>query len=116
MGDPVGIQYRTVDCDIVMDTIVDQEAQGEDRSCAGRQPYHSSGVALAVRPGSDGITGFDSLGQAAPGRGVQVGSLAQMYLGQRGARTMPFGFEDEMLAALAAGELDAAAVTPLSIG
>jgi polar amino acid transport system substrate-binding protein len=107
-------QYRAVDCDITMDTIADQEAQGENE-LRWSAPYHRSGVALAVRPGNDGITGFDSLGQERR-VGVLQGSLAHMYLEQRGARTVPFGFEDDMLADLAAGELDAAAATPLSIG
>ena len=52
-------------------------------------------------------------GIASPNRrgqrvGVQVGSLAPMVLGQRGIETTPFGFEDEMIEALAAGEIDAA--------
>jgi polar amino acid transport system substrate-binding protein len=110
----LSFQYRSVDCDIAMDTIADQEAQGENE-LRWSAPYHRSGVALAVRPGNDGITGFDSLGQERR-VGVLQGSLAHMYLEQRGARTVPFGFEDDMLAELAAGELDAAAATPLSIG
>jgi polar amino acid transport system substrate-binding protein len=110
----LSFHYRTVDCDIAMDTIADQESQGETE-LRWSAPYYRSGVALAVRPGSDGITGFDSLGQQRR-VGVLQGSLAHMYLEQRGARTVPFGFEDDMLEALVGGELDAAAVTPLSIG
>jgi polar amino acid transport system substrate-binding protein len=110
----LSFHYRTVDCDIVMDTITDQEAQGGNE-LRWSAPYYRSGVALAVRPGNDGITGFDSLGRERR-VGVLQGSLAHMYLEQRGARTVPFGFEDEMLQALAAGELEAAAATPLSIG
>jgi polar amino acid transport system substrate-binding protein len=37
-------------------------------------------------------------------------------LNQRHVTISPFGFEDDMLAALAAHEIDAAAVTPLSVG
>src|SRR5262249_56372526 len=48
--------------------------------------------------------------------GVQVGSVAAMLLNQRHVRTSTFGFEEDMLEALAAGEIDAAAVTPLSAG
>jgi polar amino acid transport system substrate-binding protein len=110
----LAFQYGRVDCDIVMDAIADPEAHGEVRLRLSK-PYQSSGVALAVRPENDGITGFDSLGQRRR-VGVLQGSLAHMYLEQRGARTVPFGFEDEMLQALAAGELEAAAATPLSIG
>ena len=47
---------------------------------------------------------------------VQSGALAAMVLGQRGARTVPFGFEDEMVAALAKGDVDAAAVSPATVG
>jgi polar amino acid transport system substrate-binding protein len=110
----VAFQYGRVDCDIVMDAIVDPEAHGEVRLRLSK-PYQRSGVALAVRPDSDGITGFDSLSQQRR-VGVLQGSLAHMYLEQRGARTVPFGFEDDMLQALASGELEAAAATPLSIG
>jgi polar amino acid transport system substrate-binding protein len=46
--------------------------------------------------------------------GVQTGSLAAMTLSQRHVPISVFGFEDDMLAALAAHEVDAAAVTPIS--
>ena len=110
----LSFQYRRVDCDIVMDAIADPKAQSEVPLRLSKA-YQRSGVALAVRPEKDGINGFDSLSQ---GRrvGVLQGSLAHMYLEQRGARTVPFGFEDEMLEALAGGDLEAAAATPLSIG
>jgi hypothetical protein len=39
-----------------------------------------------------------------------------MVLNQRHVTISPFGFEDDILAALAAHEIDAAAVTPLSVG
>jgi polar amino acid transport system substrate-binding protein len=107
-------QYSRVDCDIVMDTVADWQAQRESH-LRWSIPYQRSGVALAVRPGVDGITGFDSLN----GRyrvGVLVGSVAQMYLDQHGAHWTPYGFEDDMLDALANGEIDAAAVTALSAG
>src|ERR1035437_3583710 len=45
-----------------------------------------------------------------------VGSLASAMLGQKGLPTIPFTFEDEMIEALGKGELDAALVTPASIG
>ncbi len=110
----LAFQYGRVDCDIVMDAIADPEAHGEVRLRLSK-PYQRSGVALAVHPENDGITGFDSLSQQRR-VGVLQGSLAHMYLEQRGARTVPFGFEDDMLQALAGGELEAAAATPLSIG
>jgi polar amino acid transport system substrate-binding protein len=107
-------QYRRVDCDIVMDAIADPEAQSEVPLRLSKT-YQRSGVALAVPSEDNGITGFDSLTDQRR-VGVLQGSLAHMYLEQRGARTIPFGFEDDMLAALARGELEAAAATPLSIG
>lgn len=110
----LSFQRRRVDCDIAMDTIADREAQG-DGDLRWSEPYQRSGVALAVRPEDAAITGFGSLGEERR-VGVLRGSLAHMYLEQRGARTVPFGFEAEMLAALVEGRLDAAAVTPLSIG
>jgi polar amino acid transport system substrate-binding protein len=110
----LSVHYSRVDCDLVMDTIADPEAQlGSDLRWS--VPYQRSGVALAVRPGTDGITGFDSL----DGRyrvGVLRGSLAHMYLDQHGAHAIPYGFEDDMLQALGSGEIDAAAVTALSAG
>lgn len=108
-------QYRRADCDLIMDTIANREAQLENPNLRWSVPYQRGGVALAVRPGVDGITGFDSL----DGRhrvGVLVGSVAQMYLDQHGAHWIPYGFEDDMLDALAKGEIDAAAVTALSAG
>jgi polar amino acid transport system substrate-binding protein len=107
-------QYRRVDCDIVMDAISDPEAQSEVPLRLSKA-YQRSGVALAVPAEDNGITGFDSLANQRR-VGVLRGSLAHMYLEQRGARTIPFGFEDDMLEALGRGELEAAAATPLSIG
>ena len=110
----VGFHYGRVDCDVIMDTIADREAQRE-RPVRWSKPYQRSGVALAVRPEADGIAGFDDL----DGRhrvGVQIGSLAHMMLERRGVRTISFAFEGDMLDALAAGEIDAAAVTPATVG
>ena len=89
-------QYRRVDCDIVMDAIADPEAQSEVPLRLSKT-YQRSGVALAVPSEDNGITGFDSPDRSAPRRRVLQGSLAHMYLEQRGARTIPFGFEDDML-------------------
>ena len=106
-------QIFRADCDIVLDTIADPQAQAE----AGLQlssPYYRGGVALAVPHGSS-VTSFGDLNDRTK-VGVQVGSLAAMVLNQRHVTISPFGFEDDMLAALAAHEIDAAAVTPLSVG
>jgi polar amino acid transport system substrate-binding protein len=106
-------QYRRADCDIVLDAIADRAALAEVGLRTSR-PYHRSGVALAVGTKSS-VASLTDLG---PGLrvGVQVGSIAAMTLSKRGVKTSPFAFEDEIMDALAKGEIDAAAVTPAAIG
>jgi len=108
------MQLGRIDCDVVLDAIVDQESARE-RHVRLSKPYQVSGVAIALRPGLSGVAGFADLkkGQRV---GAMVGSLASVTLGQKGLPTIPFTFEDEMLEALGKGELDAALVTPVSIG
>ena len=108
------IQYRTAECDIIIDTIVDEQVQAESRIRVSK-PYHRSGVALAVPASADAIGSFRDLDMDKR-IGVQAGSLAQMILGRRGLQTTPFGFEDEMMEALASGSLAGAAVSPATIG
>jgi polar amino acid transport system substrate-binding protein len=107
------IQYRSAECDIIMDTIVDEQLQAEGRVRVSK-PYHHSGVALALPKGADGGSSFRDLDRKRR-IGVQVGSLAQMVLGKRGQQTTPFGFEDEMLEALGSGTIDGAAASPAAI-
>jgi len=106
-------QYRRADCDIVLDAIADPAALAEVGLRMSR-PYQRSGVTLAVGAKSS----VASLTDLRPGQlvGVQVGSIASMMLSKRGVQTSPFGFEDEIMDALAKGEIDAAAVTPAAIG
>ena len=103
-----------VDCDIVFDTIVDKES-ADDAHLRLSKPYNVSGVAIALRPGIDGIKSFDDLkkGQRV---GALVGSVASVRLGKNGLPTIPFNFEDDMVDAVGKGELDAALVTPATIG
>jgi len=107
-------QRSAVNCDIVLDAIVDRQVQ-EDSPVKVSRPYLRSGVGLALPAGAESAKTF---GDLAKGKrvGVQVGSLAQMVLSQRGMQTTPFGFEDEMIEAVAAGTLDGAAVTPAAVG
>jgi polar amino acid transport system substrate-binding protein len=93
---------------------IDRQVQA-DSPVKVSKPYQRSGVGLALPAGSDSAKSF---GDFAKGKrvGVQVGSLAQMVLSQRGLQTTPFGFEDEMIEAVAAGALDGAAVTPATVG
>jgi polar amino acid transport system substrate-binding protein len=107
-------QLGRVDCDIVLDAIVD-EASAQERHIRLSKPYLVSGVAIALRPGIDGVADYGDLkkGQRV---GAIVGSVASVTLGQKGLPTIPFTFEDDMLEAVGKGELDAALATPASIG
>jgi len=110
----LGFQYNRVDCDIVMDAIVEEDAL-EERNLRASIPYFRSGVVLALARGTTNVTSFDDL----PGDakiGVLVSSLAQAWLGEHGKRMSTFGYEDELLDAVAKGEIAAAAVSPMSIG
>lgn len=109
----VPAQVFRADCDIVLDAIADPEAQA-DTGLQISEPYYGSGVGLAV-PRDSAITGFADLNDRTR-VGVQVGSLAAWVLNRRHVPTSTFGFEDDILAALAAGEIGAAAVTPLAAG
>src|ERR1700731_2260681 len=80
-------QIGRVDCDIVLDAIVDQ-ATASERHVKLSRPYLVSGVAIALRPGVSGIAGYADLkkGQRV---GAIVGSLASVTLGQKGLPTIP---------------------------
>ena len=106
-------QYRRADGDIVLDAITDQAILAEVGLRVSR-PYHRSGVTLAVGAGST-VASLTELGSDLR-VGVQVGSMASMTLNKRGVQTSPFAFEDEIMDALAKGEIDAAAVKPTAIG
>jgi polar amino acid transport system substrate-binding protein len=101
-------------CDIVMDSIVDPEAQ-EGSGLQLSKPYRRSGVVLAVRSRDQQTRSLDDLGGNHK-VGVLASSIAAMTLDQRGIDTLPALFEDELLAMLAKGEIDAAAVSYTSVG
>jgi polar amino acid transport system substrate-binding protein len=107
------VHVARVDCDILFDTIVDRET-ADDAHLRLSKPYTVSGVAIAVRPGIEGINSFADL----KGRrvGAIVGSIASVRLGQKGLQTIPFTFEDELVEAVGRGEVDAGLATPGSIG
>ena len=108
-----GSQIRRSECDIVMDAIADREAQDE----TGLQlsaPYYRTGVVLALRPSSH-VASLGDLSRATR-VGVTGGSMASMLFDQRGVPISTFGFEDEMLQALADGEIEAAAVSHAAAG
>jgi polar amino acid transport system substrate-binding protein len=102
-----GHQLLRVRCDIVTDAIAQPEIQEETRLQLSK-PYHRTGIVLAVRLNS-AITGADAIDRHAK-IGVIGSSIASMTFNQRGLTTSTFGFEDEMLAALAANEIDGAVV------
>ncbi len=106
-------QYRRVDCDVVFDAIANKGASVEAGLRLSR-PYQRSGVVLAVRNES-GVTSLSGL-EAGHRVGVLVGSLVSMRLDTRGIATTPFVLEGELMAALANGEVEAAAITPTAIG
>lgn len=101
-----------VDCDILLDTIVAPGA--EQGPLRVSRPYQRSGVALALRGGSQPVHGFADI---APGQriGVMIESLASKVLGQRGVRTVPYAFERDMIDDLGKGEIDGCAATPATI-
>jgi polar amino acid transport system substrate-binding protein len=107
------IQYRRAECDIVFDAIVSKGASVEGGLRLSR-PYQRGGIVLAVRDQS----GAASLDDLAAGQrvGVLTGSLASMTLGKRGIAISPFVLEGDLTAALAGGEIEAAAITPVAIG
>jgi len=106
-------QYRRADCDLVLDSI----ARKDILPAGGVQvtrPYHRSGVVLAVQADSR-ASSLASL--AADQRvGVPVGSMVSMILDKGGTVTSPFFFEEEIVTALANREIEAAAVTPMTVG
>src|SRR5882757_3120935 len=107
------IQYRRADCDLVLDSIARKDTEPAGGVKLSR-PYHRSGVVLAVR-GDSRASSLASLG-ADQRVGVPVGSLVSMTLDKGGTVTSPFVFEDDIVAALANREIEAAAVTPATVG
>lgn len=106
-------QVPRADCDILLDVIADTEAQSGTGLKFSR-PYFGSGVGLAV-PADSPITSFAAL-DGHTKVAVQTGSMAGMLLGKRGIPISIFGPEEDMLEAVASGEVSAAAVTPMSAG
>jgi polar amino acid transport system substrate-binding protein len=107
------IQVVRASCDLLLDVIADPEAQDSSHLVLSK-PYYRSGVALVVPQGSP-VTSFATLNDHTK-VAVQVGSIVAMILGQRHVGLSTYAFEDEMLQAVADGEADAAAVTPVSAG
>lgn len=109
----ISYQVPRTNCDIMLDMIAAPDYT-PDFGIKLSKPYYRSGVALAVPPGSP-ITSFAALNDHTK-VGVQSGSLAAMILDKRHVPISIFGFDDDMLAALAEGEIAAAAISPVSAG
>jgi polar amino acid transport system substrate-binding protein len=108
-----GHQLRRSGCDFVTDAIDQPEVQDE----AGlklSKPYYRTGIVLAVRSDSS-ITNSEAIDPHAK-VGVMGSSIASMTFNKRGLTTSTFGFEDEMLQALADKEIDGAVVSRAAAG
>ncbi len=106
-------QIPRAECDLIMDVIADNEAQSGN-GLKFSKPYYRNGAALLV-PKDSKIDGFAALNGSTK-VGVPVGSVTAMLLDQRGVKISIFGFEEDMINAVASGEVAAAAVTPVFAG
>jgi polar amino acid transport system substrate-binding protein len=107
------VRAGLVDCDLLMDTIL--VAGVQPPSLRVSRPYHRSGVALVFAPGREPVNSYAELK-----RGTRVGvlhnSLASLTVSRTPATMVPFGFEDDMLEAVAKGEVDAGTASPAAAG
>jgi polar amino acid transport system substrate-binding protein len=107
------MRAATVDCDLLMDTI----------AVAGVQPpsirlslaYQMGGVSLAFGRDQAPAPSYREL-KVGTRVGVIMNSLASLIVSRTPATMVPFGFEDDMLEAVARGEVAAAAASAASIG
>jgi len=106
------IRAGLVNCDLLLDTIALPGVQEGPVKLS--HAYQKSGVALAWRASVPDMRGFRDI---APTQrvGVMVNSVASVVLGQRGAHTVPYAFESDMVDDLAKGDIDACAVSPATI-
>lgn len=102
-----------VDCDLMLDTIVDPEAN--PRSLRLSNPYHVSGVALAFAPGRQPVKAYDELAQGVR-VGVMMNSLASRVVSRTNAAMVPFAFEEDLVSAVASGDVYAGALSIATIG
>jgi ABC-type amino acid transport substrate-binding protein len=108
-------RYRasTVDCDMLMDTILSPGV--EQRGLRPSMPYQVSGVGLVFAPGQPTVSDYKSL-RAGMRVGVMMNSLASLVVSRTEAAMVPFGFEEDMIEAVARGEVQAGAVSPSAAG
>jgi polar amino acid transport system substrate-binding protein len=108
-------RYRasTVDCDMLMDTILSPGV--EQRGLKPSMPYQVGGVGLVFTPGQSTVPDYKSL-PAGMRVGVMMNSLASLVISRTPAAMVPFGFEEDMLEAVARGDVQAGAVSLSSAG
>lgn len=108
-------RYRAaaVDCDMLMDTILSPGI--EQRGLRPSLPYQASGVGLVFAPGQPTVPDYKSLREGMR-VGVMMNSMASLVVSRTGAALVPFGFEDDLMAAVAKGEVNAVAVSPATAG
>lgn len=108
-------RYRaaTVDCDMLMDTILSPGV--EQRGLRPSAPYQVGGVGLVFAPGQPTVPDYKSLREGMR-VGVMMNSLASLVISRTGAAMVPFGFEDDMVEAVARGEVHAGAVSLATAG
>jgi len=108
-------RYRAslVDCDMLMDTILSPGV--EQRGLKPSLPYQVSGVGLVFAPGQPTVPDYKSL-HTDMRVGVMMNSLASLVVSRTGAAMVPFGFEEDMIEAVAKGEVQAGAVSPAAVG
>lgn len=111
------IGARKVDCDLLMDSIVLDKPSDDNPGHGVRltKPYFGTGVAMVVPAGSPARR-FEDLKAQGVKIGVIAGSAAHAYLDRRGLGTSSFAFEDDIVDAVARGEVGAGAVHPAYVG
>jgi ABC-type amino acid transport substrate-binding protein len=108
-------RYRAsmVDCDMLMDSIVRPDLRTPALKLS--VPYHASGVALAFGQGKPTVATYRDL-RAGMRVGVMMSSVASLIVSKTPASMVPFGFEDDLVAAVASGEVDVGAISPATAG
>jgi len=107
------MRASTVDCDLLMDTIAVPGVQPPSVKLS--VPYYRGGVPLAFGRDQPPAPSYRAL-KAGTRVGVIMNSLASLVVSKTPATMIPFGFESDMLEALARGEIAAAAASAASIG
>jgi polar amino acid transport system substrate-binding protein len=107
------MRAATVDCDLLMDSIAVPGVQPPSLRLS--IPYHRSGVSLAFGPGREPVPSYREL-KAGTRVGVIMNSLASLVVSRTPATMVPFGFEDDMLEAVARGEVVAGAASAAAVG